>query len=281
MTTVLAAIDGSIFSQSVASHAAWSADRLSASVELMQVLGRREQAADNRSGRLVAGARRQLLEELVALDAQRSKLLMKQARLDLEEMAAIVAAAGVEATTTLRHGDLLETLASREEQAELIVVGKRGQAADFAKLHLGSNLERILRGASRPVLVAARAFSEIRRFMIAFDGRAGALASVEAVSRSALFHQLDCVIAMAGDPDERARRSLDQAAAQLSAAGLAPQVKILPGPAKTAIPAAAEQEAADLLVMGAYGRSRLRTLVIGGTTSEVIRESAIPVLIYK
>ena len=32
---------------------------------------------------------------------------------------------------------------------------KRGEAADFAKGHLGSNLERIVRGTSVPVLVAA------------------------------------------------------------------------------------------------------------------------------
>lgn len=281
MTTVLAAIDGSIYSQSVADHAAWAASRLTASVDLMQVLGRREQSAEDRSGRLVAGARRQLLEELASLDAERSKLLVKQARLDLEEAAAAVATKNVEVTTTLRHGDLLETLAKRETQVELIVVGKRGQAADFAKLHLGSNLERILRGASRPVLIASRAFKEIERFIIAFDGRPSAMKSVDAVSRSPLFRGLEGAIVMAGDPNADGVRKLEAAAAQLRAGGLAVETKPLPGPANTAVPEAVEKSGCDLLVMGAYGHSRLRTLVIGSTTSEVIRGSLIPVMVYR
>ena len=45
----------------------------------------------------------------------------------------------------LRNGDLLEAVAEAEVDARGIVIGKRGEAADFAKLHLGSNMERIAR----------------------------------------------------------------------------------------------------------------------------------------
>jgi len=37
-------------------------------------------------------------------------------------------------------------------------------------------------------------------------------------------------------------------------------------------------EGADLLVMGAYGRSRLRELVLGGATRHLLREMTVPVL---
>jgi nucleotide-binding universal stress UspA family protein len=37
----------------------------------------------------------------------------------------------------------------------------------------------------------------------------------------------------------------------------------------------------DLLVMGAYGRSRLRELILGSTTSYVIRNTTIPVLMIR
>jgi nucleotide-binding universal stress UspA family protein len=35
---------------------------------------------------------------------------------------------------------------------------------------------------------------------------------------------------------------------------------------------------ADLLVMGAYGRSRMRETIFGGATRSVLHESALPVL---
>jgi nucleotide-binding universal stress UspA family protein len=37
----------------------------------------------------------------------------------------------------------------------------------------------------------------------------------------------------------------------------------------------------DLLVMGAYGHNRLRELILGSTTSSVIRKSTIPVLLTR
>ena len=51
-----------------------------------------------------------------------------------------------------------------------------------------------------------------------------------------------------------------------------------PGAGATLLGAAAA-EGADLLVMGAYGHSRLREIVLGGATREVLRDARIPVLL--
>lgn len=282
MTMVLACIDGSIYSHSVADHAAWAAKRLGASVEALQVLGRREAGSSDRSDRIVAGARRQLLEELATLDAERARLLQRQGRLDLEEARTRIEAAGVASvTTTLRNGDLLETVAEREAGADLVVIGKRGEAADFARLHLGSNLERIVRASAGPVLVTSRAFRPIRRFLLAFDGRASALKAVDAVSRSPLFAGLACDLVTVGAATAEARQRLEAAAAQLGAGGAAVSARIEPGQPDIAIGAAVERDGVDMVVMGAYGHSRLRSLVIGSTTSELIRACKTPIMVFR
>jgi nucleotide-binding universal stress UspA family protein len=41
---------------------------------------------------------------------------------------------------------------------------------------------------------------------------------------------------------------------------------------------AAADVSADLIVMGAYGRSRLRELVLGGATHDIFRRMTVPVL---
>jgi nucleotide-binding universal stress UspA family protein len=281
MARVLACIDGSIYSHSVTDHAAWAATRLGASVEVMEVLGRRESISQDRSGTILAGARRQLLEHLATLDAERAKITQAKARLDLEEARDRLAAAGIpDATMSLRNGDLMENLTEREGGADLVVIGKRGAAADFAKLHLGSNLERILRAATRPVLIAARAFRPIERALIAFDGRPQAMKLVDYASRSALFRGLAVTLLTAGEPGPEQRRAIDAALAQLRAGGLSVDSLVEPGRADAAIPAVVERARIDLVAMGAYSHSRFRTLVIGSTTAEVIRGCKTPLLVF-
>jgi nucleotide-binding universal stress UspA family protein len=155
-------------------------------VELIHILGRRD-APETRdlSGSIRLGARSKLLEDLAEIDAQRAKLVSHRGRAILEDARAIVDKAGVtDITTRLRRGDVVETISEVEGDARVIVVGKRGEAADFAKGHLGSNLERIVRAATRPVLVASRAFKPIERVLVAYDGSRLAMKAVDRIARS-------------------------------------------------------------------------------------------------
>ena len=43
----------------------------------------------------------------------------------------------------------------------------------------------------------------------------------------------------------------------------------------------AYDEDADLLVMGAYGYSRLREFILGGVTEDMLADCAIPLLMFK
>ncbi|WP_333833845.1 universal stress protein [Rubrimonas sp.] len=282
MGKVLACVDGSVYADSVIDHAAWAATRLEAPVELLQVLGRREAASSDRSGRIVAGGRRKLLEQLAALDAERAKLAHEEAWLALGEGKARLEAAGVgSVTVALRHGDLLPTLDEREEDAELVIVGKRGEAADFATLHLGSNLERMVRSTRRPMLIAARAFKPISRFLVAFDGGPSALKAVDAISRSPLFAGLGALLLTAGEPTSATRAALEKAEAQLRAGGFDVEARVAPGRPETVIAETVEREEFGLLAMGAYGHSQLRALVIGSTTAALIRACRVPIAVYR
>lgn len=282
MPHLVACIDGSIYSHSVADHAAWAGTRLQASVELLQVLGRRDVSNLDLSGSLPADARVQVLEELAELDAQRAKLLLQKARLVMDEAKARVRDAGVATVeVTLRHGDLLDEVAAREARADLIVLGKRGEAADFARMHLGSNLERLIRAAHKPVLVASRGFRPIGRVLLAFDGGPSALKAVDYVSRSPLFAGLAVHLVTVGADEPEARRRLDAAAAQIAAGGLAVETHLQPGAPDKVIAALVERLGIDLLVMGAYGHTRFRNLFIGSTTTEMMRSNLVPVLLFR
>lgn len=282
MSHIVACIDGSVYSESVADHAAWAGTRLDASVELLQVLGRREPPPADLSGSLRADASAHLLEELAAVDAERAKLVQKRARLLMGEAKARVEAGGVaQVGVTLRQGDLLDAVAEREGKASLIVVGKRGEGADFARMHLGSNLERLVRAARRPVLVASRAFRPIRRALIAYDGGAAAQKAVDHIARSPLFADIETHLVTVGTETEAARRAIDDAAARLADGGRRTRTHLVPGAPDEAIAALVADLGVDLLVMGAYGHTRVRNLFIGSTTTEMIRSCLIPVMLFR
>jgi len=55
----------------------------------------------------------------------------------------------------------------------------------------------------------------------------------------------------------------------------------MPGSAADVIPNAVKAAAIDLLVMGAYSHSPLRSLVRGSKTSELLRSFSIPTLLMR
>ena len=157
MTNIIALVDGSTYSESVCDHAAWLAERLEASIEITHVLGRRhtESTPQNLSGNITLGARSSLLAELTALDEQRNKLAQKRARAILDDAKALIDSKGsATITTTLRIEDIVDTVTN--SKADIVLLGKRGEASDFAKLHLGSNLERIAGQPPAPFCCVAR-----------------------------------------------------------------------------------------------------------------------------
>jgi nucleotide-binding universal stress UspA family protein len=282
-TKILALVDGSTYATSVCHAAAWIAGRLHSGVDLLHILpDTHSKGSGDLSGALKLGARTALMEELVALDAQRAKLAVAQGHAILDDAKALIEAEGVAAVgLKLRHGDLLETLATLQPDARALVIGKRGEGSAGAFQHLGSNLERIIRSATVPVFVAARAFHPIRQVLVAYDGSASADRAVMRMAESPVFGGLSVVLAHAGADTATIRRQLQAARASLAAAGVQTSIAIEPGEPEVALQRKIATEGFDLLVMGAYGHSRIRTLIIGSTTTAMIRACKVPVLIYR
>lgn len=283
MDKMLTLLDGSEYSESVCHHTAWIAQKLKASVIAMHVLGRREGAATtDLSGAISLGARTALLEQLSSMDEQRAKLAQAKGHATLEDAKAILEQDGVSnVTLRLRKGDLLEVVRELEGEMRAITIGKRGEGADFASGHLGSNLERIVRTSKVPVFVASREFRPISKVLIAYDGSVSAKVAIERMSTSPVFSDLDiCVLCVAQD-SVHAQKVADEAVAKLHTSNIIASSRIAAGEPEDALNKLVSEEGFDLLVMGAYGHSRIRNLIIGSTTTAMIQSVKIPVLLYR
>lgn len=282
---VLACIDSSDYAISVCDHAVWAAQQLSLPVEVLHVLEKHPfdpVIAPDRSGRLGVDTREALLAQIVELDEQRNRLEQEAGRLILDEAAAEVRSRGVETVTQrLAHGEPVDILPEYEDDARLIVLGKRGEGVDHAESHLGSNLERVIRASSRPVIVASQTYEPIERFLIAYDGSPNSERVIDFLIAEPLLQGAEGNIVMIGTGTSTEIQKLTDAANRLREAGYTVTEYLEQGDPETVIPRLIASEQINMLVMGAYGHSRIRSLLIGSTTTTLLRTSAVPVLVVR
>lgn len=284
MPTILACTDGSTYAPGVYQHAAWAAQRLAARVEVLHVLDHHRERAPvvDLSGSIGMDASAQLTEELTKLEETQGRVQRLKGKAILEDAKHQFTAAGLtEIITTQRHGTLVETLEELEPGCDLVIIGTRGTRADMAKEHLGANLERVVRTAVRPVLVTTATFQPIGKFLIAYDGGPSVTRAIEFALASPLLKGLDCHLLRAGKIDDTAKYYLEETATKLRHAGYEVTTHAIPGAPEKVIAEVIERERIQLLVMGAYGHSPIRALILGSTTTNMVRTCPIPVLMFR
>jgi nucleotide-binding universal stress UspA family protein len=172
------------------------------------------------------------------------------------------------------EGDRSQLLAEAARTTDLILA-RRAKVGDMTAPDV---LDQLVTAAGVPVLALPPGSEDFgRTVLVGWNGspeaaRAAhdALPFLEAAKRVIL-----CAVG------EQAKTSLDAAAAMLRRHGINVQPHKVDEPDGNAGEVLLDQaaaHAADLLVMGAYGHTRLRETVFGGATRHVLREATLPVL---
>lgn len=283
MSQVIACIDGSSITLAVCDYAAWASRKMDAPLDFLHVLGKSEYPVPaDLSGNIGLGSREHLLQELAKLDEKRSKLALEQGRLMLDEAKARAVADGVpNPTSRQRHGELVDTLIEFESDIRLLVMGRQGEHGDSAGEHIGSHLENVVRTLHRPILVIPADYTEPQRILVAFDGSATTRKAVEMVARSPLFRGLPCHVVMVGADKAEAHEQLNWARTTLEGAGFDVTASLRAGQVEEVLCGYRTEHDIDLIVMGAYGHSKIREFLVGSTTTKLIRQSKVPLLLLR
>jgi len=289
--SVLACIDDSPYAGAVCDFAAWSAERMTAPLTFLHVLDATSgnvPGSKNLSGAIGLGAREDLLEELADLDEARARLAMERGRQLLAAAVERVRAAtpALEAATGAiqvrqRHGELVDAILALESGVRMLVVGKRGTASARRHGHLGRHLEEVIRAVQQPILVAQQSFAPPLRIMFAWDGSPTAQKGVRMIASGSLFRGIPCHLVHVGGERADIRRSLEAAAEALRDAGFEAPTAIVSGNPEDALPRYQLENGIDLLVMGAFGHSRLRRMILGSTTTAMLRTCTVSVMVLR
>jgi nucleotide-binding universal stress UspA family protein len=192
-------------------------------------------------------------------------------------------AAGVHPETKKVTGVIDETIIEEGRKCcDWILLAQRGEHFHInGGAILGSTAQSVVRRSGKPVLVTPEHFREIKSMAIAYDGSAPAhkaLKLAAELSKQAVW-PLSVVMVTA---DRTSGENISKNAEELLAAfKMDSAATILTGKEDKALLKFIREGTVELLVMGAYGHNRLRELLVGSTTSSVIRKSTIPVLLTR
>jgi len=282
---VIACIDGTETSTTVCEYAVWGAKRMSAPLEFLHVIDRQPDVAPTSdfSGNLAMDTQEDLLKELAELDAQRSKIAQEHGRMLVQAARSRAAELGISRCDgRQRHGTLVDALTEIEDDIRLVVIGRRhvGETKGDQPVQ-NHRLERVIRAIQKPILATSGQFKQPERFMIAFDGSPTGRKTIERVAASPLLADLPCHVVTAGTLSNEARTQQGWAERTLSEKGFDVTLAHREGGAESALSGYATDNGMDLLIMGAYGHSRIRQLIIGSTTTALLRKLRVPVLVLR
>ncbi|WP_417666277.1 universal stress protein [Pseudidiomarina sp.] len=286
MTSVVACIDGSKATAAVCDYAAWASLQLQAPLTLLHVLDEgRYPVNTDMTGNIGLGSREMLLDELAELDAQRNKLALQQGHHMLEAAQNRVRTNGAEQVTLRqRHGDLADTLTGMEADTRLFVLGIHGEETselDSGKNHIGSHLETVIRSVHRPILLTPENYSQPKSVLLAYDGSETTRKGVDMVAQSPLFKGLPIHVVMVDADTVANQEQLEWAKDNLEQQGHEVHVVLLTGDVEPTLHSYQREHELDVLVMGAYGHSRIRQFLVGSTTTNMLNNSDSPLLILR
>ena len=277
--TILVCVDGSKYAEAASGAAIWFAKALGARLRALSV-------ADTR---LLEGPWLADLSGMVgaqpfqALVPQLEEILKNKARNASQAVTLAAAREGVSCSAETAAGWLVNEVLEFERSVELVVMGQRGEGFETTGEWLGSNVERIVRKSIKPCLITPAAFRPVRRILAAYDGSEHANRALYSAFEMATALKAGLTVLAVGPNDDEARRArlLREALDLAKQQGVGAEPLSLNGAPEERIVEAAHDKKHDLIVMGAYGHTRLRELILGSVTNHVIRMSEVPVLLVR
>ena len=200
----------------------------------------------------------------------------------LDELARRAQESGRPIETSLEVGIVPEVIVERARAVDLVVMGRRGENAEFGSHAVGATVWGVARRSPRPVLVCPRGSDALDRPLVAYDGSDHATRALEiaveyAEKRGCPLH----LVCVRGNAKE-ANQVLEEACDYARGHSVAPTP--LPREGESVADRILEAAAgidADLLVMGAYGKSRLKEFLLGSTTETLLESFDHPMLLYR
>lgn len=209
------------------------------------------------------------------------QILEERRELILEDFRKLCEIKSVQPKIKRHTGIISNIIAEEAKRVDLVIIAQRGEHEKWSSGLLGSTTESVVRKSPRPVLVTPNLFRSFSNVLIAYDG--GIEGNKALKTACELFAPLNITLTVVfATIQEDAYKELKSEVEEfIGPYHLNIELVWLKGEAGKEILNYAENNAIDLIVMGAFSHSRIHDLILGGTTAFVIRKSTIPILLNR
>ena len=274
---ILVTLDGSEHSRSAIEHALWLAERFGASItglHVIDIVSIEGSFLHDISGSLG-------FEPYLDFSSKMREVLQDRGRAMLSEFAERCAEAGVRADTAMDMGVIANEICERARTADLVVIGHRGINEKFSTGLLGGTAHSVPRKIPKPLLDSPIQWSGIRSPMLAYDGSARSSAAMQTAAEFCVSAKLPLAVVHVAKDEAAGNKVIDEARRYLAPYQIATTFLYLTGTAPEVIVQTIGERKHDLLLIGAYGHSRIIEMVLGSTTEYVLRKAPCPIFLNR
>jgi nucleotide-binding universal stress UspA family protein len=206
---------------------------------------------------------------------ERAEVILKAFREQCE-------AAGLHPEARKTIGIIDETIIEEGKKTDWILLAQRGEHFHLAKGGiLGSTAELVVRNSGKPVLVTPAKYQDVESMALAYDGSPPAHNALKLAVNLSEKAAWPLTIICITEEQAVADKLHHKIEAYLEPFQIDCEILTIHGKENREILKFIQEGSVELMVMGAYGHNRLRELLVGSTTSDVIRKSKIPVLLTR
>ncbi|KXO07368.1 UspA-related nucleotide-binding protein [Moritella sp. JT01] len=283
MNKIIACIDGSALAKAVCETAIWASKRLSNGILFLHTIEKQQQhGADDLTGSIGLGARSALLNKMAELDEQRGKIEIQLGNDMLDAAVNSAKSAGLtDIEHKQQHGDFVDALVALEADARLMVVGRSGDGHQGDFKALGYHIETLIRQVHTSIIIAPKDFIEPTNFMLAYDGRETADTVVQRIIQGGLLKGLICHLVTIKNSEDAHKEKFEQAQELLKQEGFKVIASYIEGDISSSLMNYKKEHDIQLVAMGAFSHSKVRSFFLGSNTMRMIENCRVPLIVLR
>ena len=180
------------------------------------------------------------------------------------------------------EGSPVEMICELSRQVDLVVLGARGDYARWGDRMLGATLESVSRQSHAPIMIVDQKFKAFEHITCAYDRSEYSIHALKltAFLGGSLKYPVE-VVSIDNDAQER-KSTLEEAKKYLDPHQVEARYRHEAGDAaEILIQVTKNAPKPTVLLMGSYGHSRIREAIIGSTTVQVMRSAQKPIIVAR
>jgi nucleotide-binding universal stress UspA family protein len=180
------------------------------------------------------------------------------------------------------EGSPVEMICDLSRQVDLVIMGARGDYARWGDRMLGQTLESVSRQSHAPIMIVDKVYNPFKTVTCAYDRSEHSNSALKLSGYLADTLQFPIEVVSVFDEEEERKEALEEAQKYLEPYQLNLQLRHEAGdPSVIIVQVTKDAPEPTVLIMGCYGRSRIREAILGSTTVQVMRSAVKPIILAR